>query len=117
MVNGVVYEGSYDDNLYAVNASTGKKLWAFKSGNKIYDSPAVANRVVYVGSGGLDDSLYALNAATGKKLWSFTTGGEVYSSPAVVNGVMLRRLLRPQPVCRRMQPPARSSGPSEPGAR
>src|SRR5215471_1523390 len=38
----------------------------------IGSSPAVANGVVYIGSG--DHNIYALNASTGAKLWSFTTG-------------------------------------------
>ena len=35
-------------------------------------SPAVANGVVYIGSG--DGNVYALNASTGAKLWSYATG-------------------------------------------
>ena len=32
VANGVVYVGSEDDNLYALNAATGKKLWSFTTG-------------------------------------------------------------------------------------
>ena len=85
VVNGVVYAGSYDGNVYALNASTGAKLWSFATGS-IDSSPAVANGVVYVGC--LDTNVYALNATTGAKLWSFTTGAIVPSSPAVANGVV-----------------------------
>jgi outer membrane protein assembly factor BamB len=86
VVNGVVYIGSFDHNVYALNASTGAKLWSFATGNNVDSSPAVVNGVVYVGSG--DYNVYALNATTGAKLWSYTTGGGVASSPAVVNGVV-----------------------------
>ncbi len=85
VANGVVYVGSGDSNVYALNASTGAKLWSFTTGGGVDSSPAVANGVVYVGSG---FNVYALNASTGAKLWSFTTGGGVESSPAVVNGVV-----------------------------
>jgi uncharacterized repeat protein (TIGR01451 family) len=87
VVNGVAYSGSDDGNLYALNASTGAKLWSYATGGAIYfSSPTVANGVVYVGSD--DQNVYALNASTGAKLWSYTTGGYVQSSPAVANGVV-----------------------------
>ncbi len=87
VANGVVYIGSDDQNVYALNATTGAKLWNYTTGGSVISSPAVANGIVYVGSGS-DDNLYALNATTGAKLWNYTTGGGVYSSPAVANGVV-----------------------------
>ena len=48
--NGVVYVGSYDKNLYAIDAMTGAEKWRFKTGNYVGSSPAVSNGVVYVGS-------------------------------------------------------------------
>ena len=86
VANGVVYFGSLDNNVYALNASTGAKLWSYATGAGVQSSPAVANGVVYFGSG--DNNLYALNASTGAKLWSYTTGGGIDSSPTVVNGVV-----------------------------
>ncbi len=80
MANGVVYIGSgdpyygSDGNVYALNASTGAKLWSFPTAYPVVSSPAVANGVVYIGS--YDDNLYALNASTDAKLWSFATGGK-----------------------------------------
>ena len=32
VVNGVVYVGSWDHNVYALNASTGAKLWSYTTG-------------------------------------------------------------------------------------
>ena len=72
VANGVVYVGSGDFNVYALNASTGAKLWSYATGNSVESSPAVANGVVYVGSA--DANVYALNASTGAKLWSYATG-------------------------------------------
>ena len=85
VVNGVAYVAASDGNLYALNASTGEKLWSYAGVPG--SSPAVANGVVYFGSN--DSNVYALNASTGVKLWSYTTGANIaISSPAVVNGVV-----------------------------
>jgi outer membrane protein assembly factor BamB len=87
VAGGVVYVGSNDNNVYALNATTGALIWNYTTGGGVgYSSPAVADGVVYVGS--YDDSVYALNAATGALIWSYTTGGWVYSSPAVSGGVV-----------------------------
>jgi outer membrane protein assembly factor BamB len=85
VANGVVYVGSEDNNVYALNAKTGALLWNYTTGNSIDSSPAVANGVVYVGGG---NDVYALNASSGALLWSYATNGAVESSPAVVNGVV-----------------------------
>ena len=68
VVNGVVYIGSDDGNVYALNASTGAMLWSFTTGGRVESSPTVVNGVVYIGSD--DDNVYALNASTGNKLWT-----------------------------------------------
>jgi outer membrane protein assembly factor BamB len=84
--NGEVYVGSWDNKLYALDASTGVLLWKYATGGAVESSPAVANGVVYFGSD--DGNLYALNASTGALLWQYTTGGSVYSAPTVANGMV-----------------------------
>jgi outer membrane protein assembly factor BamB len=90
VVNGVVYFGSGDDNIYALDASTGAKLWSFATHGSVRSSPALANGVVYFGTfdiSSFSGDFYALNANTGAKLWSYNTG-YIESSPAVANGVV-----------------------------
>ena len=86
VVDGVVYVGSNDDNLYAVDASDGSEIWSFSTGGNVYSSPVVVDGVVYVGS--YDDNLYAVDASDGSEIWSYSTGNSVYSSPVVVDGVV-----------------------------
>ena len=87
VANGVVYVGSVDTKVYALNASTGALIWSYATGNAVYCSPTVANGVVYIGS--YDHKIYALNAGTGALKWSYTTGNSVYNSaPAVANGMV-----------------------------
>jgi outer membrane protein assembly factor BamB len=83
---GVVYVGSHDNNLYAIDEVTGKEKWRFTTYGKVFSSPAVSNGVVYIGS--LDNNLYAIDAVTGKEKWRFDTGNTVPSSPAVSNGMI-----------------------------
>lgn len=74
VAGGVVYFGSADGNLYAVDAASGKLRWKFDAHGRVNSSPAVVGGVVYVVS--LDGNLYAVDAATGTQRWSFTTEGE-----------------------------------------
>ena len=60
----MVYVGSDDGNLYAVNAIDGEQIWALPTGDVIFSSPAVVDGVVYVGRA--DHNLYAVDAATGQ---------------------------------------------------
>ena len=85
VANGVVYVGSYDKHLYALNASTGALLWKYPTAVSIVSSPAVVNGVVYASD---NANMYALNAATGALLWKKSTGVEEHcGSPTVANGV------------------------------
>src|SRR5208283_1879312 len=86
VINGVVYVGSDDHYIYALNAATGTYIWSYKTGGSVDSSPAVANGIVYVGSE--DNKVYALNAAIGAFDWSYKTGDKVESSPTVANGVV-----------------------------
>jgi glucose dehydrogenase len=75
VANGVVYVGSDDSKVYALNASTGTKLWGNgATGSAVDSSPAVANEAIYVAS---IFFVYALNAKTGALLWTYATGGVV----------------------------------------
>ena len=88
VANGVVYIGSPDNEgiVFALDASTGQKLWSYGAGDGVAPSVAVANGMVYVGS--LDSNVYALNASTGALVWIYAADGVIQSSPAVANGVV-----------------------------
>jgi polyvinyl alcohol dehydrogenase (cytochrome) len=51
VANGVVYAGSFSGLMYAMDARTGTILWSFDSGGSVVDGPAIADGVVYWGSG------------------------------------------------------------------
>lgn len=94
VVDGVVYFGSGDSSVYAVDAATGALRWKFQTGNVVHASPAVAGGLVYVGS--FDAYFYALDAGTGKLVWKFKTGEDAQAhlmtgipgSAAVADGLV-----------------------------
>ncbi len=59
VANGVVYVCSAGNNsVYALDAATGRPLWASPpANNQIFTTPAVADGVVYIASE--DGALYA----------------------------------------------------------
>ncbi len=94
VADGVVYFGSGDGYVYAVDATTGTLRWKFPTGNVVHASPAVADGMVYVGS--FDTYFYALEATTGRLVWKFKTGDDaaahlmtgIPGSAAVANGIV-----------------------------
>ena len=93
VVGGIVYVGSGDQNVYALNAATGAQIWNYTTGDFVYSSPVVADGKVYIGSGdeygGLGNgTIYCLNASSGAFIWSYAAPPWVESSPAVVGGVV-----------------------------
>ena len=51
VANGVAYAGSLSGFMYAMDAKKGEILWSFNSGGSVIDGPAIADGVVYWGSG------------------------------------------------------------------
>jgi outer membrane protein assembly factor BamB len=74
IAGNVVYIGSGDQHIYALDAATGALRWSFATGDVVHASPAIADGVLYVGS--WDRNLYALDAATGRERWRYTTGND-----------------------------------------
>jgi outer membrane protein assembly factor BamB len=74
VANDMVYVGSADGGLYAVNKESGKLRWRFKTGSRVVSSPAVSGGDVYFAS--YDGIFYAVDAASGELKWKFKTGGE-----------------------------------------
>jgi outer membrane protein assembly factor BamB/tRNA A-37 threonylcarbamoyl transferase component Bud32 len=83
---GVVYIGSYDSNLYALNAKSGDYLWKTATENGIASSPVGWENMVFVGSE--DFGVYAFDSVRGRQAWVFRTGQPVRSSPRINNGLL-----------------------------
>ncbi|PVX27880.1 MAG: hypothetical protein CW716_00015 [Candidatus Bathyarchaeum sp.] len=96
VVDGVLYAGSQDMNVYAVDAWSGSLIWKFATGGTIESSPAVVGGKVFIGSD--DGYLYCLNSSSGGLVWKqnvhsdlpITSGAAVMlrSSPAVLGNIV-----------------------------
>src|SRR5690606_25117077 len=83
-VDGVVYVGSADNRVYALQADTGEKVWHFETGNIVRSTPAVADGKVVFGS--FDGRVYAVDQATGEEIWRYAMNAVVSTSAAVFDG-------------------------------
>ena len=86
VANGIVYFGSLDNHIYAVDSKNGTKIWDFTANDSVYPTAAYFNNAIYIGSD--DHNFYALDAKNGSLLWKYTTGNQVQSSAAISNGIV-----------------------------
>ena len=98
VADGVVYVGSFDGHLYALDAARGTLRWKFATQGvtiepegggydrrSVQSSPAVTADLVVVGC--RDGRLYAVDRSTGKERWNFDHQiSWVVGSPAIVGG-------------------------------
>ncbi len=82
--DGAVFIGSYDHNLYALNAADGSMRWKFATEGGVVTRPAVFEENIFIGSE--DERLHVLNARSGKVNWTYVTNGRVRSSPRIAEG-------------------------------
>jgi outer membrane protein assembly factor BamB len=76
VADGVVYVGTFGDQVQALDAKTGERLWATKAGSDT-GRPALVGDTLVVGSGG-EQMLHGISRA-GRPLWD-VTNDKVYGS-------------------------------------
>lgn len=96
VADGVVYIGSYDGRLYAIDARSGQQRWRYATGAKAFErdmkvplgisgSAAVAGDLVIVGDA--DAVIHAIDRQTGEVVWRTSVetapNGSIWSSPVV----------------------------------
>ena len=79
--DGVIFVGSYDHNLYALEASNGNFVWKYPAEGGIVSKPAIHENKIYFGSA--DEHVHAISIRNGKKVWVQATDGPIYSSPFI----------------------------------
>ncbi|MHC4735266.1 MAG: outer membrane protein assembly factor BamB family protein [Planctomycetota bacterium] len=73
--DGLVFIGSADANVYAVDLENGNKVWSYQTGDAIEATPCVIEGGVFIGSS--DNFLYALDANSGQLKFKYETNGQI----------------------------------------
>lgn len=81
---GTLFVGSYDNNLYALNAADGKFQWKYPTEGGVVSRPLVADGNVLFGSE--DRRLHVVSTRSGKVVWTYYTEAPVRSSPRIADG-------------------------------
>jgi outer membrane protein assembly factor BamB len=95
LANGVLYIGSTDGNLYALDAATGALVWKFGTHARIVSSAAVSNGAVLFSS--YDHYFYALDARTGALRWKYDMPGERRFAAEHIHGTYPAAEIMPDP--------------------
>ncbi|NPV57901.1 MAG: serine/threonine-protein kinase, partial [Anaerolineae bacterium] len=80
----VVFIGSYDHNLYALNAQSGELIWKFPSEKGITGRAISQDGMVYIGSE--DGFIYAISIRTGREMWRYQTEAAIRTSGVIAEG-------------------------------
>ena len=72
VVEGLVLIGSYDGNLYALDAASGKLKWKVETDGPVHATPAIHNGVAYIA--GCDEHFRAIRIADGRELFKIRRG-------------------------------------------
>lgn len=75
IVDGMVYIGSLDGNLYALELATGKEKWRFPTELGFYAAASVRDGHLYVGDA--DGAFYCIDVANGQQKWSVQARAEI----------------------------------------
>jgi outer membrane protein assembly factor BamB len=90
LLNRTLYFGTFDNRLYALDATTKRVRWSFETGDDVKGGPAYWRGTIFTGS--YDGKVYAINARTGKLRWSSESqgglfgAGNFYAGPSVAYG-------------------------------
>jgi outer membrane protein assembly factor BamB/tRNA A-37 threonylcarbamoyl transferase component Bud32 len=77
----LIFVGSMDSTVYAIDAGSGWAIWRFRTQRPVVSSPVINNGNLYVGSS--DGNLFALDLYTGRKIWNYKTEGQICSTPFI----------------------------------
>ncbi len=85
IVGDLLLIGSYDGNLYGLDAATGKQVWAYKTENYVHGTPSIVNGVAHFA--GCDEVFHAVDVKTGKERMNTSATAYTGASVALVNNV------------------------------
>jgi len=86
VADGVVYIGSDDGGVYAIDAAKGgDPIWLFASGSANVRAPVVAGDQLFFTAGA---TITCLDRATGAAVWRYPVGADITTEPIVLDGYL-----------------------------
>jgi len=82
IADGIVYIGTLNGEIHALDVSTGKELASKNFGGAIFSGPAISDSIMVVSSSQSKENIFAYDIYSGKIIWSKRIA-DVESSPAV----------------------------------
>ena len=82
--DGMVYTGSYDNNVYAIRADKGDFVWKYPTDGGVVSKPAYYEGNLFFGSE--DGRLHVVQTRSGRVNWTYFTNGPIRSSPTIAEG-------------------------------
>jgi len=82
LADGVIYVGSGDGSLHAVNIDTGQRVWRFAGKGKARTDVVINGPHVIFGT--LENMVYAIDRQTGQKVWEKDTRAAITAPPAII---------------------------------
>lgn len=92
IVSGIAADKNYcyytdtEGYVKVLDIKTGNLAWKFKTGNKIFSTPAVAANKLVIAS--TDGNVYCLDSQTGRLIWKYGTPTPIFSSPVIDDNVV-----------------------------
>ncbi|MBS3817219.1 MAG: PQQ-binding-like beta-propeller repeat protein [Candidatus Thermoplasmatota archaeon] len=82
--DGVIYLGSTEGVLYAIDSEDGSQIWKTSLGNDITSTPSIGpDGRIFAAT--LDGDLYCLSPQGGSQLWKASIGEPLQSSPTILD--------------------------------
>ncbi|MCI0552466.1 MAG: PQQ-binding-like beta-propeller repeat protein, partial [Anaerolineae bacterium] len=83
VVDGMLYTGSGDGVLYALDAETGEQIWSVGGFDALESTGAISGDMIV--TAGFSNLVQAIDRHTGDVLWSFRTRNFAQGSPLIVD--------------------------------
>jgi outer membrane protein assembly factor BamB len=89
--DGVVYVGSTDKKLYALDLADGTQRWLYDATDSIEGSALLVSNLVVVGD--LAGVLHAVDAESGAKQWTLKVGDRIIGAPNRIDALLPPRIV------------------------
>lgn len=85
--NGIIYVGSRDQYLYALDAQKQRELWRYQAGAPLRSTPTLHGDTLFFGDD--DGTMHAVQSSGGTGRWRVPLRGKIFASAAAGAGLII----------------------------